>query len=478
MKRPLRHSQRNNALRKLRFLSSHYLKLKSSAAADNNKLAHIADRIKSILQFLRIRASKKIIQQSMGAAFTFASLFLSTGLTAQNFSDAVPITQVSTEAILFPTLADIDDDGDLDVIGVTYSDANYELGAFMIENIGDNTNFELDSLDISNPAIVFPDTSSYYILSLDAADMDNDGDMDIVTLAAYYYDVSVLYYENNGDGTYSDGRIVADLDGPILYATDAKLVDIDDDGDVDILTSGGDILGYYTSGQFELAVALIENTGDADSLSFNSLTFPDNFPRVEFFESDCYLVSQVEVSDFDGDGDLDLLHLASQSEDDCLSPLYYENDNGNYVLRGELEQFNQPSTEVYLATSGDIDGDGDIDLLYEYYSFEELSDPYSTDFYFIENGLLSSVHDVTLDGKFTVLENPVVSELVVETEGVVSGQYNLSVYNSLGQVMLSQQENLVESNTTRINVSPLISGHYFLKMSTDEGIKTIPFVKQ
>ena len=154
MKGPLRHSQINHALRKLRYLSSQYLKQKTSATSEPSKLIQLATRIKSILAFLKVCATKKIIQHAMGAAFTIAGLFLHNDLEAQNFIPAVPITtQVESEGVIIPTLVDFDNDGDLDLIGLTYDYCPEEISPFFIENVGDASVFTIETIGLDVPEI-------------------------------------------------------------------------------------------------------------------------------------------------------------------------------------------------------------------------------------------------------------------------------------------------------------------------------------
>ena len=478
MKKSFFYSQRNHALRNLRSLSGYYLKLKESASSNADILYHIGTKIKSILQFLKRRTSKKIIQQSMGSTFTVVSLFLSSGVMAQNFADAVPITQLNTSPIIAPKLVDIDEDGDLDVIGIGFDFTAEEVAPFTMENFGDKYNFALGGIDFNNPAISLPFDNCRYLWSLDVADMDADGDLDIITLSYTDDNQIVYFFENIGDGTYLEAKSVGEISRlELSYATSVTLVDIDNDGDFDLLTAGVDEV-TYAAGRSEFAVAIIENTGNKDSLALNSVSFPNNFPKLGILDATFLnITNQVVTGDFDSDGDSDIVFFVPYNDNVIPEPLYYENINGGYRFTGVLEQFTQEES-FFLATSGDIDGDGDIDLLYNNLDVVEYLDAYRADFFYIENDLLSSVDKVELDGKFSFLQNPLESELVLEANGILPGNYNLSVYNAIGQMMISQQRILVEDNIVEMNVTELTTGNYFLKMTSDIGAIALRFIKQ
>ena len=75
------------------------------------------------------------------------------------------------------------------------------------------------------------------------ADIDNDGDLDIIS--ASYEDDKIAWYENNGaaDPSFSATTISTCADG----ATSVFVADIDNDGDLDIISSSNrdDKIAWY-----------------------------------------------------------------------------------------------------------------------------------------------------------------------------------------------------------------------------------------
>ena len=118
-------------------------------------------------------------------------------------------------------------------------------------------------------------------------DIDGDGDLDVV--AALYGDNQVAWYEN--DGTPSDGgwthHVVKDYTGNGME--DVFVADIDDDGDLDIISAegNGDKILYHindgTPGNGVWATNTVVSGTDADG------------------------VLSVHVADIDSDGDLDIV---------------------------------------------------------------------------------------------------------------------------------------------------------------------------
>ena len=93
-------------------------------------------------------------------------------------------------------------------------------------------------------------TSADGARSVFAADMDGDGDMDIIS--ASFNDDTIAWYENNGaaDPSWTAADIATNADG----ATSVYASDMDGDGDMDIISASisDDTIAWY------------ENNGAAD----------------------------------------------------------------------------------------------------------------------------------------------------------------------------------------------------------------------
>jgi hypothetical protein len=180
-------------------------------------------------------------------------------------------------------------------------------------------------------------------------DLDNDGDLDMVT--GDYYN-SLTYYENTGTASVAAfvTQSITFSAFPAGYYSHPALGDLDDDGDLDIIA--GEYDGYFH---------YYENTGSAASPSFALANNPPN-PMDGFYVGT--YKSAPTMGDLDADGDLDLI-----SGDHYGNFHYYENTgsaaSAAFTQRfGASNPLDGENVGTYSAPHlGDVDGDGDLDVL-------------------------------------------------------------------------------------------------------------------
>ncbi|MFL2573885.1 MAG: T9SS type A sorting domain-containing protein [Flavobacteriales bacterium] len=112
----------------------------------------------------------------------------------------IGITFPSSYYPVMPSFGDIDNDGDYDLITTPYEDNGSTQYKFLYQqNKGSATN-AIMSLQAQNPFGLSPDTSyAGIIIHSELADLDGDGDMDIVTSG--FYGNNFLFFENNNSST-------------------------------------------------------------------------------------------------------------------------------------------------------------------------------------------------------------------------------------------------------------------------------------
>lgn len=138
------------------------------------------------------------------------------------------IAQSETNGAHSVYAADLDGDGDLDILTASYIDdkiawyANDGTGNFGVQQI------------IS--------TDADFAESVYAADLDGDGDMDV--LSASVNDNKIAWYENDGTGNFS-GQLIISLNANGAFCVYAA--DIDGDGDMDVLSAShvDDKIAWY-----------------------------------------------------------------------------------------------------------------------------------------------------------------------------------------------------------------------------------------
>jgi hypothetical protein len=237
-------------------------------------------------------------------------------------------------------LADVDGDGDLDLLA-----ANIALsgpGTVSVRlNGGDATGSNTGTFSGgSDPGV------GNQPRSVAVGDVDGDGDLDLLT--ANYGSGTVSVRLNGGDatgsntGTFSGGSDPGVGSQPLSVAVG----DVDGDGDLDLLTAN------YGSG----TVSVRLNGGDATGSNTGTFSGGSD-PGVGTSPR------SVAVGDVDGDGDLDLL-TANYTGAGTVSVRLNGGDNtgsntGGFAAGSEVSVGNQPRS----VTLGDVDGDGDLDLL-------------------------------------------------------------------------------------------------------------------
>jgi uncharacterized repeat protein (TIGR01451 family) len=219
--------------------------------------------------------------------------------------------------------------------------------------------------------------------SVYGADLDQDGDVDLVTVNSYADTISILL--NDGQGAFSPAspRDYAVGNGP--YAV--RGADLDGDGDVDLVTANrsndtisvllNDRDGHltpatprdYAVGDYPRSVCLADLDGDGDvdavtaNLSGDSISVLSNDGDGTFtpFAPRDYAVGDIpfdiSCADLDGDGDVDLVTANLYS--DAVSFLL-NNGGGSFVPASPRDYFvgNYPRS----VWGADWDGDGDVDL--------------------------------------------------------------------------------------------------------------------
>ncbi len=217
--------------------------------------------------------------------------------------------------------ADIDGDGDPDVIGAAVGDLNVHWWE-NADGMGTNWNWH---------TINGPDDQQNVIV----VDIDGDNDFDILTMGGH----AVIWWENdNGDGSSWTEHLsfMAEIS---TYFWDFCALDIDGDSDFDILTSV-----YATNFMEDGRISWWENVNG------NGISWTEHIVET----LDINLMAEIDAADLDGDGDNDILREVNGET------VWLENVNGDGSSWAE-----DLIAEVYVSdiNYGDLDFDGDMDVV-------------------------------------------------------------------------------------------------------------------
>ena len=218
------------------------------------------------------------------------------------------------------TTADVDGDGDIDVLVAAGEDDSI----VWYEN-DDSQSFTPH--EIAGNSVGIADGAS----SVTTADLDGDGDLDV--LSASRGDNTIAWYENDGNQNFTR-RVI---DGFFMGARSVTAADVDGDGTIDVLGAAFDsneIAWFKNNGDGTFAQEIVNATNSNPAGGANSVT----------------------TADIDGDGDLDILSTSFHDNE----VVWYEND-GSPVFTAHIITSNAMGASS--VATGDLNGDGYLDVI-------------------------------------------------------------------------------------------------------------------
>lgn len=486
MKHLYQRSQKNY-LQKIRFLS-----LSLQKAKCKQQYLILRKKMQQILHEVRFMIRGSVLKKALG--ISLSALFIGGTISSIQAQDFLPPVkkyafEVDSLDTVIPNLVDIDNDGDLDILGSFYDYSKEDIFFAFVENTGtaDNAKFKTivpEPFGLESGGLLKVGT-----LAFDAEDLDKDGDMDIIGFGRDYYGAGhMTYAENVGtlESPEFDQIKIFEYENDNLIAPFAStaLADIDEDGDFDILTLGLDAAEYYSTGQYLYSVGYYENISSDDSIAFKKAQLNPFSIEPIMGDSIPYTLSFLNAADFDNDGDIDLFSLNSAYEGIGPEAFYFENlGDQTFSAPIQVENVGDFLNEgaFVLPTNGDIDGDGDIDILFDIYSEDEnINDPLFTDMYFVENRIENSqvFEFVELTGNFVLAPNVVSNEIRLDFELEYRADLNIYVLNSNGQVVQQEKLKHVKNGNHPMETVSLPTGNYYMKLVANGKVKTMKFIKQ
>ena len=209
--------------------------------------------------------------------------------------------------------------GELDVIGPS---------TIVYKNNGDNTFTE-------QPSIIL---EGVFNSSVKWADLDNDGDLDIlITGTKLYTQEALSKVYRNDSGSFNE--VASGLPG--IYLSSVAISDHDRDGDLDILMTGMQTTGERIS-------AIFNNNGNFEFTQLPGTSFTKVCNGYSSF------------GDFDNDGYPDVLISGETATLNRISKIYHNNGNGAFT---ELTNTLLSGLRFNSGAWADFNGDGFLDII-------------------------------------------------------------------------------------------------------------------
>ncbi|MCA9217393.1 MAG: VCBS repeat-containing protein [Planctomycetales bacterium] len=255
---------------------------------------------------------------------------------------------------------DFDGDGDLDLLGVSFGIDQ----VVWYENIREGL-------------LSSPKTIANIVGGIDSSvvtDLDQDGDVDIVVALGGFNASSIVWYENlDGKATFSEAHVISDDRGGITM----DVADLDNDGDLDIVAGHfpRTVNVYINAGQetFQHS-ATIDDDREAAKVLLRDLN-ADGYVDVliQRYDKTYWLrndrnggfteaetlnrnFSRIDIGDIDADGDLDLIGSELQTGQIVV----HRNDGqGTFDAGSVVAQHERALTTLLV----DFDNDDDLDVV-------------------------------------------------------------------------------------------------------------------
>jgi hypothetical protein len=186
--------------------------------------------------------------------------------------------------------------------------------------------------DFSSVKILSPLGKVNSASAVATVDLDGDGDKDV--LSTSQDDGVIQWHQNRGNGRFFPPAVMW---SEAEEATAISHADLDGDGDSDVVVAS----------KGEPALALLENKGESQS---------ERFAKPKSIAPEAEDPTSVQTADLDGDGTEDILWNHDHQG------TYWARNTGSGKF-GDREAIIKGESEVDYAQAADIDGDGDLDVI-------------------------------------------------------------------------------------------------------------------
>lgn len=389
-----------------------------------------------------------------------------------SFGEQQIITQ-NLDQTRYITAADIDSDGDMDVLATTGS-INLVVWYENLDGLGNFGTQQIISTDLLLPKMVI------------AADVDGDGDVDVII--ASKLDNKVTWFKNlDGLGTFGTQQIISNN---ALTSTSIFFADIDGDGFGDVISDSSsnnfpcwyknlDGLGNFapqqeitqdTSGSQYVLADDVDSDGDMDVLNiefggetiawYENTNGQGDFGPKQIIMDEVRAPRQIVLEDLDNDGDKDIIYNSSEVVDPDYIAWRANDGLGNFGVEQVITTNVVAPRGLFVA---DIDNDGDMDVFSSSIGDHKIA--------WYENYTILGVEE-TLALKINLHPNPANTILYISNSSAYTIN-SIQVYDVMGKRIIQ-----VDNNISQLDISNLKSGVYFVTIFTDKGSLVKKIIKE
>ncbi len=326
---------------------------------------------------------------------------------------------------------DLDGDGDFDLLSGSYGGGSF----FYIKNEGTTQVPAFPNAQM-NP-FSLPSIGNFSKPAL--VDLDGDGDLDILSGTQ---NGGFNYFKN--EGTSNAPIFAAVQTNPFSLANSGSEAmpsfgDLDGDGDQDLIS--GDPTGNFR---------YYQNVGTATSPAFAPVQInPFSLANIVGY-------SAPVLEDIDKDGDLDLLSGSA------LGHFYYFKNTGSATAPAFSTSVLNPFSLSQAGTGptpamADLDGDGKKDLM--------VGETYGN-FYYYKNTSITGIFETSQKIGFTIYQNPSQGHYTLSSTWPNNESLELKILNTSGQVVLNS---ILSVGSPSFDISDQPAGIYFVLLSYGTG---------
>jgi hypothetical protein len=392
-------------------------------------------------------------------------------------------------------LADMDNDGDLDLIlsSDNHSGNSKQADLYVYVNPGSGSVTGLWSFHRVTPSTL----ALHHINDMEIADLDGDNKLDIVVRSLEPNQIHIFFQNSISSYTQkiidtnisqSEGLSVGLLDNDnlpdITYTghwlkspgnprtqnytklnidsnykninqnTKEAIGDIDGDGKNDVIISPAE--AFRNGGNTVLA--WYKNPGNTSSSNWEKHIILNSTNNTH----------TVKLGDMDNDGDLDVVTGTpwSNSVSSISVRVYYNNGSGSFGTAQVIVS----GKGLYSGVVYDIEGDGDLDIIGQNV-YANASKPYVYEN--LLNTTLGIEEDIS-DNSIKLYPNPTSGNITLEIPGM-GNEWTYKIIADTGQVL---KTGTINTTTSNLNLKELSNGVYFLQLTSEYKTEAIGIVKQ